>query len=420
MARRRRRQPLAPRRPRDRDDRPLQRADRPVDDRRSTRSARATGSRAAPSRRDTRQEAAQDPGHLARLECRELLEYLVAALVDKPDAVKVEEFEEDDGTLVLELSVDDDDYGKVIGRGGRTAQALRTVVKAAAVKDNRRVLVDIVDVSAASRRGRVGRAARPRRLLPRHAARAAGCWTPRRVVTSPAPRARSCAAPAPTSADRAPRGLRRPARPPRRCAARRCWSPRDDAPPLEPDEWWADELEGCAVVDGDREVGDRRAACCALPSCEVLEVDGRRRRAAGPAGRRRGPLGRRRGAGGIDVDLRFLAMSEIDVFTLFPDWFDWFRAQRHVANALANGHALETRRLPRDHDAAEGRPGRRHAVRRRRGDGAARRRRRGGAARPLRRRPGRAAAAAPRDRADARRAAARRRARRRARRGGRR
>jgi predicted RNA-binding protein YlqC (UPF0109 family) len=76
---------------------------------------------------------------------RELLEYLARALVDEPDRVQVEEFEEDDGTLVLELSVGDDDYGKVIGRGGRTAQALRTVIKAAAVKDNRRVLVDIVE-----------------------------------------------------------------------------------------------------------------------------------------------------------------------------------------------------------------------------------------------------------------------------------
>jgi len=76
---------------------------------------------------------------------RELLEYLAKLLVDHPERVKVEEFEEDDGTLVLELSVDDDHYGQVIGRGGRTAQALRTVVKAAAVKDNRRVLVDIVE-----------------------------------------------------------------------------------------------------------------------------------------------------------------------------------------------------------------------------------------------------------------------------------
>jgi uncharacterized protein len=76
---------------------------------------------------------------------RELLVFLARALVDEPEQVEVEQFEEDDGTLVLELSVAEDDYGKVIGRGGRTAQALRTVIKAAAVKDNRRVLVDIVE-----------------------------------------------------------------------------------------------------------------------------------------------------------------------------------------------------------------------------------------------------------------------------------
>jgi len=76
---------------------------------------------------------------------RELLEYLARELVDEPDEVEVEEFEEDDGTLVLELSVADEDYGKVIGRGGRTANALRLVVKAAAAKEDRRVLVDIVD-----------------------------------------------------------------------------------------------------------------------------------------------------------------------------------------------------------------------------------------------------------------------------------
>jgi uncharacterized protein len=76
---------------------------------------------------------------------RDLLEYLARALVDEPDSVSVEQFEEDDGTVVLELAVAEDDYGKVIGRGGRTANALRMVVKAAAVKENRRVLVDIVD-----------------------------------------------------------------------------------------------------------------------------------------------------------------------------------------------------------------------------------------------------------------------------------
>jgi predicted RNA-binding protein YlqC (UPF0109 family) len=65
--------------------------------------------------------------------------------VDEPDKVAVERFDEEDGTVVLELAVADDDYGKVIGRGGRTAQALRTLVKAAAVKEQRRVLVDIVE-----------------------------------------------------------------------------------------------------------------------------------------------------------------------------------------------------------------------------------------------------------------------------------
>ncbi len=76
---------------------------------------------------------------------RELLEDLARALVSDPDAVEVEEFTEDDGTVVLELSLGEGDYGRVIGRGGRTANALRTVIKAAAVQENRRVLIDIVD-----------------------------------------------------------------------------------------------------------------------------------------------------------------------------------------------------------------------------------------------------------------------------------
>jgi predicted RNA-binding protein YlqC (UPF0109 family) len=76
---------------------------------------------------------------------RELLEFLAGKLVDEPDQVEVEQFEEDDGTIVLELSVAADDYGKIIGRGGRTAHALRTVVKAAAVHEGKRVIVDIVD-----------------------------------------------------------------------------------------------------------------------------------------------------------------------------------------------------------------------------------------------------------------------------------
>ena len=51
---------------------------------------------------------------------RELLESLARKLVDEPDRVSVDQFEEDDGTIVLELAVAEDDYGKIIGRGGRT------------------------------------------------------------------------------------------------------------------------------------------------------------------------------------------------------------------------------------------------------------------------------------------------------------
>ena len=74
----------------------------------------------------------------------ELIEFLVKALVEDPDAVKVEELEED-GDLVYEISVADDDLGRVIGKGGRVANAIRTVAKAAAVRMDRRVVVDILD-----------------------------------------------------------------------------------------------------------------------------------------------------------------------------------------------------------------------------------------------------------------------------------
>jgi uncharacterized protein len=75
---------------------------------------------------------------------KDLLEFLTRALVEDPDAVEVEEFEED-GDLVCEISVADDDLGRVIGKGGRVANALRSVAKAAAVKQERRVIVDILD-----------------------------------------------------------------------------------------------------------------------------------------------------------------------------------------------------------------------------------------------------------------------------------
>ena len=75
---------------------------------------------------------------------KDLLEFLTCALVEDPGAVEVEEVEED-GDLVYEISVADDDLGRVIGKGGRVANALRSVAKAAAVKQERRVIVDILD-----------------------------------------------------------------------------------------------------------------------------------------------------------------------------------------------------------------------------------------------------------------------------------
>lgn len=76
---------------------------------------------------------------------KELLEYLARGLVEHPDEVRVSEVQDAEGATVLELSVAPGDYGIVIGRGGRTASALRTVVKTAAVRRERRVFVDIVD-----------------------------------------------------------------------------------------------------------------------------------------------------------------------------------------------------------------------------------------------------------------------------------
>ncbi|HEY3192370.1 MAG TPA: KH domain-containing protein [Solirubrobacterales bacterium] len=76
---------------------------------------------------------------------RELLEFLARSLVAQPDAVKVTEVEEIDGEVVLEVEVAEDDLGRVIGRGGRIANALRSVMKAAATREEKRVVVDILD-----------------------------------------------------------------------------------------------------------------------------------------------------------------------------------------------------------------------------------------------------------------------------------
>jgi predicted RNA-binding protein YlqC (UPF0109 family) len=74
----------------------------------------------------------------------ELLAFLARELVDDPDAVRVD-IEEREDALVLVLHVAADDVGKVIGRQGRIARALRTLVRASAAREGRRVLVEIAD-----------------------------------------------------------------------------------------------------------------------------------------------------------------------------------------------------------------------------------------------------------------------------------
>jgi predicted RNA-binding protein YlqC (UPF0109 family) len=74
----------------------------------------------------------------------EIVEYLARRLVDEPDAVRVEELERD-GDTILQLYVATDDVGKVIGRQGRLARALRTVVRASAARSDRRVMLEIME-----------------------------------------------------------------------------------------------------------------------------------------------------------------------------------------------------------------------------------------------------------------------------------
>lgn len=74
---------------------------------------------------------------------KELLETIARSLVDYPDEVRVNEVDSEN-TIILELSVAKEDMGKVIGKQGRIAKAIRTVIKAAAIKENVRVAVEIV------------------------------------------------------------------------------------------------------------------------------------------------------------------------------------------------------------------------------------------------------------------------------------
>ncbi len=78
------------------------------------------------------------------MRAEDVLEYVAKQLVDHPDDVRVE-VSEQDREVVLELHVHDDDLGKVIGKRGRTAKALRTLVKAAGSLDEENVTVEVID-----------------------------------------------------------------------------------------------------------------------------------------------------------------------------------------------------------------------------------------------------------------------------------
>ncbi len=75
---------------------------------------------------------------------KQLVQYLAQSIVNEPDAVEVTETREDDAS-VLELKVAREDLGRVIGRQGRTAKSLRTILNAAAAKTDRKVVLEIVD-----------------------------------------------------------------------------------------------------------------------------------------------------------------------------------------------------------------------------------------------------------------------------------
>lgn len=79
-----------------------------------------------------------------QLKMKDLLEYLAKALVDNPDDVQIEMIE-GERSVILQLKVHPDDIGKVIGKQGRIAQALRTLVKAAATKQGKNAIVEILD-----------------------------------------------------------------------------------------------------------------------------------------------------------------------------------------------------------------------------------------------------------------------------------
>jgi predicted RNA-binding protein YlqC (UPF0109 family) len=75
---------------------------------------------------------------------KELVEYIAKSLVDNPDAVRVTEIE-GEKTSVIELSVAKEDLGKIIGKQGRTARSIRTILSAASTKNNKRAVLEIIE-----------------------------------------------------------------------------------------------------------------------------------------------------------------------------------------------------------------------------------------------------------------------------------
>ena len=297
---------------------------------------------------------------------RELLEYLARGLVDEPDAGRGRaSSRRTTARSCSSCPSAEDDYGKVIGRGGRTANALRTVVKAAArqgepprARRHRRLtwLAAVEWLHA----GRVGRphgldgsfhVTRPRGALLALGARRCGSAARdgeivRRAGTDERPILRLD-------------GVATARAAPRRCAARTCSCRAAARPRSSEDECWAEDLEGCAVVDGDRRGRTVVRACCALPSCEVLRGRARRRRrAARPAGRATRSARRRRRRGASTSTSAFLGESRAaDAdrrLHALPRVVRLVRAQRHVAQrARAQGHELRTLNY-RDHTPLSG------------------------------------------------------------------
>lgn len=75
---------------------------------------------------------------------KELVEFIVKSLVDKPEAVRIEEVEGEKASII-ELRVDNGDLGKVIGKQGRTAKAIRTIINASGVKSGKKVVLEILE-----------------------------------------------------------------------------------------------------------------------------------------------------------------------------------------------------------------------------------------------------------------------------------